>query len=99
MRNLAMSGHYFSLETVVSEIYAKFSIRMMLTPNSTHDVRMNSSLPEWSLDYIYVFFKASQDAVYLNLYRSEIAAILGVSQLAPGLVLLSPVYRANCIRG
>ena len=26
-----------------------------------------------------------------NLYRSEIAEILGVSQLAPGLVLLSPV--------
>ena len=55
MGNLAMSGHYFSLETVVSGIYEKNSIRMMLTPNYTHDVRMDSSLPEWSLDYIYVF--------------------------------------------
>ena len=30
-----------------------------------------------------------------NFYRSEIAEILGVSQLAPGLVLLSPVYGAK----
>ena len=48
--NLTMSGQYFSLETVISEIYAKFPIRMMLFPNSTHDVHMGSSLPEWSLE-------------------------------------------------
>ena len=30
-----------------------------------------------------------------NLYRSEFAEILGVSQLAPGIVLLSPLYGAN----
>ena len=51
MVNLTMSGQYFSLETVISGIYAKFPIRMMLSPNSTLDVRMDFSLPEWSLDY------------------------------------------------
>ena len=51
MDNLTMSGQYFSLETVISEIYAKFPKRMMLSPNSTHDVRMGCNLPEWSLDY------------------------------------------------
>ena len=51
MGNLTMSGQYFSLETVISEIYAKFPIRMMLSPNSTLDGRMDFSLPEWSLDY------------------------------------------------
>ena len=30
-----------------------------------------------------------------NLHRSEIAEILGVSQLTPDIVLLSPVYGAN----
>ena len=30
-----------------------------------------------------------------NLHRCEIAEILGMSQLAPGLVLLSPVYGEN----
>ena len=53
MGNLTMSGQYFCLETVISEIYAKFPIRMMLSTNSTNDVRMDFSLPEWSLDYIY----------------------------------------------
>ena len=33
--------------------------------------------------------------ILFNLYKSEIAEILGVSQSAPGLVLLSPVYGAN----
>ena len=51
MGNLTMSGQYFSLETVISDIYAKFPIRMMLSPNSTLDVRMDFNLPEWSLDY------------------------------------------------
>ena len=51
MVNLTMSGQCFSLETVISEIYAKFPMRMMQSPNSTQDVRMGSSLPEWSLDY------------------------------------------------
>ena len=46
-----MSGQYSSLETVISEMYAKFTRRMMLSPNSTHDIRMSFSLPEWSLDY------------------------------------------------
>ena len=50
MVNLTMSGQYFSLETVISEMYAKCPTRMMLSPNSTHDVRMGSSLPEWNLD-------------------------------------------------
>ena len=52
MVNLTMSGQYFSLETVISEINAKFPIRIMLSLNSTKDVRMDFSLPEWSLDYI-----------------------------------------------
>ena len=46
-----MSGQYFSLETVIFEIYAKFPIRMMRSPNSTHDVRMDSSLLGRSPDY------------------------------------------------
>ena len=50
MGNLTMKGQYFSLVTVISEIYAKFPIMMILLPNSTHDVRMGFSLPEWSLD-------------------------------------------------
>ena len=50
MVNLTMSVQYFGLKTVISESYAKFPIRIMLSPNSTHDVRMGSSLPEWSLD-------------------------------------------------
>ena len=33
--------------------------------------------------------------ILLNLYRTEIAEIVGVSQIAPGLVSLSPVYGAN----
>ena len=52
MVNLTMSGHYFSFETVISKIHAKFPIRMMLSPTSTNDVRMDFSLPEWSLDYM-----------------------------------------------
>ena len=51
MVNLTMGGQYFSLETVISGIHAKFPIRMMLSPNSTLDVRMDYSPPEWSLDY------------------------------------------------
>ena len=51
MVNLTMSRQYFSLETVISEIYAKFPIRMLLSPKSTLDVRMDFSLPEWSLHY------------------------------------------------
>ena len=52
MVNLTMGGQYISLETVISGIYAKFPIRMMLSPNnSTLAVRMDFSLPEWSLDY------------------------------------------------
>ena len=47
-----MSGQYFSLETVISGNYAKFPIRMMLSPNSTLDVSMDFSLLKWSLDYI-----------------------------------------------
>ena len=47
---LTMGGQYFSLETVISGIYAKFPMRMMLSPDSTLDVRMDFSLPEWSLD-------------------------------------------------
>ena len=54
MVNLTISGQYFSLETVISEIYAKFPVRMMLSPNSTHDVRLGFCLPEWSLDYYVV---------------------------------------------
>ena len=50
MVHLTMSGQYFSLETVISEIYAKCPIRMMLSPISTLDVRMDFSLPAWSLD-------------------------------------------------
>ena len=50
MVNLTMSGQSFSLETVISEIYAKFPTRMMLSPNSSLDVRMDFSLQEWSLD-------------------------------------------------
>ena len=50
MVNLTMSGQYFSLETVISKIYAKFPIRMMLSSNSTLDVRIDFSWPEWSLD-------------------------------------------------
>ena len=50
MVNLTMSGQYFSLETVISRIYAKFPTRMMLSPDSTLDVRMDFGLPEWSLD-------------------------------------------------
>ena len=53
MVNLTMSGQYFSLETVISGMYAIFPIRMILYPNSTLDVRMDFSLPEWSLDYKY----------------------------------------------
>ena len=53
MVNLTMSGQYISLETVISAIYAKFPIRMMLSPNSTNDVRMDFSLPEWNLDYVF----------------------------------------------
>ena len=52
MINLTMSGQYFSLDTVIFGIYAKFPIRMMLSPNSTLDVRMDFSLPEWNLDYL-----------------------------------------------
>ena len=54
---------------------------------------------------IYVYFIAHPHLTICNhdriqytlfsLYRSEIAEILGVSQLAPGLVLLSPVYGEN----
>ena len=55
MVTLTMSGQYFSLETVISGIYAKFPIRMMLSPDSTLDVRMDFSLPEWSLNYIPIF--------------------------------------------
>ena len=51
MINLTMSGQYFSLGTVIFGIYAKFLIRMMLSPNSTLNVRIDFSLPEWSLDY------------------------------------------------
>ena len=51
MVNLTMSGQYFSLETMISGIYAKFPIRMMLSPNSTLGICMEFSLPEWSLDY------------------------------------------------
>ena len=51
MVDFTMSGQYFSLETVISGIYTKFPIRMMLSPNSTLDVRMDFSLPKWSLDY------------------------------------------------
>ena len=47
MGNLTMGGQYFSLEVVISGIYAKFPLRMVLSPN----VRMEFSLPEWSLDY------------------------------------------------
>ena len=50
MVNLTVSGQYFSLETVISGIYAKFRIRMMLSLNPTLDVRMDFSLPEWSLE-------------------------------------------------
>ena len=50
MVNLTMGGQYLSLETMISGIYVKFLIRMMLSPNSTLDVRMDFSLPEWSLD-------------------------------------------------
>ena len=53
--NLTMSGQYFSLEAVISRIYAKFPIRMMLSHNSTLDVRMDFSLSEWSLDYGLTF--------------------------------------------
>ena len=62
MVNLTMSGQYFSLETVISGIYAKFPIRMMLSPNSTLDVRMDFSVPEWYLDYTvkYYFAKSCQ---------------------------------------
>ena len=56
MVNLIMSGQYFSLETVISGIYAKFPIRIMLSPNSSLDVRMDFSLPECSLDYSYFRF-------------------------------------------
>ena len=49
--NLTISGQYFSLETVISVIYAEFPIRMMLSLNCTLDVRMDFSLPELSLDY------------------------------------------------
>ena len=51
MVNLTMSGQYFSVKTVLSGIYAKFPIRMMLSPNTTLDVRIDFFLPEWSLDY------------------------------------------------
>ena len=54
-----MSGQYYSSETVISEIYAKFPIRMMLSPNSALDVRMDFSLPELSLDY-YIFWLTKQ---------------------------------------
>ena len=60
MVNLTMRGQYFSLETVISGIYAKFPIRMMLSPNSTLDVRMDFSLPEWSLDYLLFKAKSSK---------------------------------------
>ena len=50
MGNLTMGGQYFSLETVIFGIYAKFPIRMMLSPNSTLDVRMDFNLPEWNFD-------------------------------------------------
>ena len=53
MVNLTMNGQYFSLETVIYGIYAKFPLKMMLSPNSTLDVRMDFSLPEWSIDYYY----------------------------------------------
>ena len=58
--NLIRSGQYFSLERVIFGMNAKFSIRMMLSPNSTLDVRMDFSLPEWSLDY---FSDVEQDRV------------------------------------
>ena len=41
MANLTMSWQYFSLGTVISEIFAKFPIR-----NSTHEVPMGFSFPE-----------------------------------------------------
>ena len=40
---LTMSAQYFSLETVISGIYATFPITMMLCPKSTLDVRMDFS--------------------------------------------------------
>ena len=69
MVNLTMSGQYFSLETVISGIYAKFSMRMMLSPNSTLDVRMDFSLPVWSFDWYDVssVFRCRDIAVSLVL--------------------------------
>ena len=53
MADLTMSGQYFSLETMISEIYAKLPIRMMLlSHNSTHDVHLGFSLLESRL-YMY----------------------------------------------
>ena len=54
---LTMSRQYFSLETVISGIYAKVPIGMMMSPNSTLDVRMDFSLPQWSLDYECKLFR------------------------------------------
>ena len=65
MVNLSMSGQYFSLETVISEIYAKFPMGMMLSPNSTLDVRMDFSLPKRSLDYM-VFHKRNDQCKNLK---------------------------------
>ena len=61
-----MSGQYFSLETVISEIYAKFPIRMMLSPNSTHDVCMVFILSEWSLDYLAISTLCCNEALDLD---------------------------------
>ena len=56
MVNLTTSGQSFSMETVISENYAQFPIRMMMSFNSTNDVRMGFSLPEWSLDYRQIVY-------------------------------------------
>ena len=50
---------------MISGIYAKFAIRMMLSPISTIDVRMDFSLPEWSLDYYCISYNRSSTAFFV----------------------------------
>ena len=64
-----MGGQYFSLETVISGIYKQFSIRMMLSPNSTLDVRLDFSLPEWSLDYLPPNWNSNRMTAVIGRYR------------------------------
>ena len=41
---------------MIFKIYVQFPIRMMMSPNSTHVVRLGFVSPGWSLDYVCDLF-------------------------------------------